>query len=221
EIAGSHLGGVTDHGPAPDGDLTPSGVADTAATSYADRRQLLGEQPGTTTAEAFATVDPTNRAALLDPDSWIPERRELHNRLVDHAVSQARAFHEGIGGDPAIYAMRGNTAAGKTRAIRNVDGIGDVITALEAGGHPTINPDNFKVDLINADPDLTLSSNQVHTESSVLARRAQEQLLGAVNEQGDPLSFVLDKRFGLTNDVKQLHSDALASGRQLHLYDVD
>ncbi|MEM7275078.1 MAG: zeta toxin family protein [Actinomycetota bacterium] len=188
-------------------------------------RTNLGTGQGTTTSVHTVgdlPTGPARRAFLLNPNNWTAERRALHDRLIDEAVAQAVIFDAAVGGEPAIYAMRGNTAAGKTRAIRgNIPELEPAIEATADLPHRAINPDNFKVDLRAADADLPLNSNQVHEESSILAERLRNELAARQRPDGQPISFLVDQRLGRSRDVTALRRLAEQSGRRLHVYDVD
>ena len=89
----------------------------------------------------------------MDPATRVPERRQLHEQLLQRAKRDARAFSEATADHPdTIYAMRGNTAAGKTRAIRgNIPELEAAVDRTSDLPHRAINPDNFKLDLMRHD----------------------------------------------------------------------
>ncbi|MBL8627840.1 MAG: hypothetical protein JNK64_41530 [Myxococcales bacterium] len=81
---------------------------------------------------------------------------------------------------PTLYAMRGNTAAGKPRAIRGAgaQALPELALALERLGddlHITVNPDNAKVVLLQDGAELGLTSGQVHEESAMLDGRMKQR----------------------------------------------
>ena len=140
-------------------------------TSYQKRRAIAGASAGKVlTHEAFTVGEPPKtglKAWLDEPGNWAPERRSLHDRLVEQALVDARKFTEAVGGDDTIYAMRGNTAAGKTRAIKgNIPELEAAVEATKDAPHRALNPDNFKHDLLAHDSDLGLTHFQVHNEST-------------------------------------------------------
>lgn len=194
---------------------------DLPETGYQDRIRILAESDGkVTSTEAYTKTDDTSWAKLSDPETWVPERRQLHDRLIDRAKQDSRAFAEAMSDHPdTIYAMRGNTAAGKTRAIRsNIPELADAIDTTGNSPHRAINPDNFKLDLIRHDQDthgVSNSHQQVHVESSTLAWRLKGELMDA------PGSLLVDQRLGYFEDVQGLMQNAQRTGRKFNVYDVD
>ena len=183
---------------------------------YRQRRQRLHDGK-TTTVAAYTTQAQPDRST-----SWIPERRALHDRLIKQALRDARAFADADTGTATIYAMRGNTAVGKTRAIDgNVPELQAPAAATKHLRHRAVNPDNFKVDLMEADPDVALTSNQVHEESSILAKRLQRELANLKRSDGTLGSIMIDKRLGDVENVADLIALARKTGRKLVVTDVD
>jgi hypothetical protein len=116
--------------------------------------------------------------------------------------------------------MRGNTAAGKTRAVSgNVQELAGPMQTTKDLPHRSVNPDNFKADLIKATPGAT--SSDVHAESSILASRLETELLGMKSVDGQPASMLIDKRLLEVNDVLGYAEMAKGSGRKFVLFDVD
>src|SRR5581483_11794323 len=95
---------------------------------------------------------------------WDAPRQALHEQLLAEAMEQAGIFAE-TAAPGGLHAMRGNTAAGKSRAVKKDAEIGE---ALKKAKNAAVNPDNFKVKLMSAGG-LNLTSTQVHAESSTLA----------------------------------------------------
>jgi hypothetical protein len=189
-----------------------------------ERARALAHSGGTmSTTEAFTTGPVPGGDAIWDfvgdPANWTPERAALHQRLVDAALADARVFAEST--EPGqLFAMRGNTGAGKSRATRDVDAMKAGNQAAGELRHRNVNPDNFKVDLA-ANTDAPVTSSQTHVESSMLARELLQRLAGMTNDAGGPASFVVDKRLGTVRDVAKLADMARNTGRTLKLYDVD
>ncbi len=205
---------------------TEIGIAiSNGTTSIEGLRTRLGAGQGTT-AEVH-TVGPIpngqgQRAFLLDPNNWTVERQQLHDELIANAIEDALAFDAAVGGVPTIYAMRGNTAAGKTRAIPgNIVELEEATVLTDRCLRSSVNPDDFKLDLREADPDLPLTSSQVHMESSILAQRFRAELAALDRTNGEPISMLIDQRLGTANDVRALEELAGETGRQLYVYDID
>lgn len=159
---------------------------------------------------------------LEDPAHWKPERRALHEQLLADAKAEAQKFADlqaDQGGPPTIYAMRGNTAVGKSRTAKN--DIGELQAAVKGTGDMrSVNPDNFKVRLMTADG-RSFTSAQVHSESSMLASRLERELAGIKTSKGDVGSLMIDKRLATVEDVLHYAKMAKETGRRLALYDVD
>jgi hypothetical protein len=160
---------------------------------------------------------------LEDPKHWTPERAALHDRLIAAAKLDAQQFAEALakgGQGGTLYAMRGNTAAGKTRAVTgNVPELAGPMAQTKDLPHRAVNPDNFKADLIKETPGAT--STEVHAESSMLSNRLQAELLGMKTTDGKAGSMLIDKRLLSAADVAEYARLAKESGRKFVLYDVD
>ena len=164
---------------------------------------------------------PDRWAYIEDPAHWKPDRQALHARLLAKAKQQAQQFAEVLkGGQPTLYAMRGNTAAGKTRAVsNNVPELAGAMNATKDLPHRSVNPDNFKADLIAETPGMT--STQVHSESSMLATRHEKQLADLTTSDGAKGDILIDKRLATVADVQGYAKMAKDTGRKFVLYDVD
>ncbi|WP_428262993.1 eCIS core domain-containing protein [Haliangium sp.] len=201
----------------------PVGTVSTAVSEAyeASRRRLL-DNPQLATFQAYTYKGTMDWDYLGDPMNWVPERRALHDRLMARAMEHLTAFADAMDGPPTIYAMRGNTAAGKSRAIRgNIPALEDAVAATENLRHRAVNPDNFKADLIEADPDIPLNSTRVHIESSVLAWRLQARLAEVRTSALEVGSMLVDKRLGSPGDVAALEQVAAQNGHKLNIYDID
>ena len=119
--------------------------------------------------------------------------------------------------------LRGNTAAGKTRAIRgNIPELEGPVEKTKDLPHRAVNPDNFKVDLVRATPDIPLTSSQVHEESSMLARQLESRIRDLRTSDGTEVgSLLIDKRLAKAEDVVGYGKLAAETSRQLNVYDVD
>lgn len=157
-----------------------------------------------------------------DPKNWKPERRALHDKLLATAQEDAVAFAKAAPStEPTVYAMRGNTAAGKTRAVaNNVPELQSTMQKTSNNAFRAVNPDVFKPSLMTAGGQ-NLTSAQVHTESSVLGDRFQATLKGTKLEDGKPASMLIDKRLASTGEVRQVADLGKTSGRKFVLYDVE
>ncbi|HEY4178424.1 MAG TPA: hypothetical protein VGM90_16370 [Kofleriaceae bacterium] len=193
-----------------------------SATDELDSRSQ--PPPDTATRFTVGELPPWGAArwAYLDaPAHWQPERAALHVQLLAKARAQAAAFAEQfVGKEPTLYAMRGNTAAGKTRAVSgNVPELAAPMQATKALPHRSINPDNFKADLIAATPGAT--SSDVHSESSMLCGRLEQEVLSMRAADGHAATMLIDKRLATVADVQSYAALAKASGRRFVMFDVD
>jgi hypothetical protein len=68
--------------------------------------------------------------------------------------------------------------------------------------HRAVNPDNFKADLYKAQPEVSLTSTQVHSESSTLASMLQKELVNMKTSDGKMGSMLIDKRLASVADVQ-------------------
>ncbi|HSD86455.1 MAG TPA: hypothetical protein VLB44_03035, partial [Kofleriaceae bacterium] len=212
--------------------------------STAERNKLLTENRGLTTAQAHATQtlpeDYAGQLAILrDPKNWTPERQAFHEEVLKRAVEQAMKFAEEMrlagNDDPTIYAMRGNTASGKTRSVAQggAPELSQAIEMTKAGNrsgpasgeeplrHRANNPDAFKLEIYAHDSTLGLSSNQAHIESSILSMWFHERMLAAKDANGNPVDMLIDKRLSSAGDTQKLLADAKRTGRKVSLLDVD
>lgn len=244
EHAPAHEGaGAKPHGDgtAPDGAANTGGGA-TASTgpereSASAHDSSSGAQAGKAATKAPAggaaapeTVDlfvqgnvpksgPARWKYIENPEVWAPERRALHVQLIAQAKKEAQKFADAAeNGNPTMHAMRGNTAAGKSRAVKqNPELAGPMGKAPNAA----VNPDNFKPRLMS-EGGQSLTSSQVHSESSMLASRLETELLGMKTSDGKEMgSMLIDKRLPTVEDVMHYAELAKQSGRKLSLHDVD
>ncbi len=190
-------------------------------------RQKLEQNKDTVEAYTTKELPPygSERWKFLDdPNNWTPERQALHKELIEKAQGDAQQFADAAQiGDPTIYAMRGNTAAGKTRAIKgNIPELEEPVNATKDLRHRGVNPDDFKVDLREAQTDITLTSSQTHSESSMLSGKFEDTLRTIQTSDGKELgSILIDKRLARLEDVQAYAKMAEDTGRKLNVYDVD
>ncbi len=188
------------------------------------RREIMKRSFGQILShEAFTYAEALPTGSELDtyldnPENWVPERRQLHEAIVNHEYELAQKLSERLNDDkPAVYALRGNTAAGKTTAVRNNE---TFAKALDENGEPSgsINPDTYKSEIKQYEVDgevQTVSHFQAHEEGSMLARKIQ----GKIAESES--SMVIDKRMSKTKNIEELVRLAEKSGKEIKLLDVD
>jgi hypothetical protein len=183
---------------------------------------------GRDSADVF-TIGPVPKSGparwkfLATPSNWTSERQAIHDQLLTTAKAEALSFADAMqrrGGDPTLYAMRGNTAAGKSRTAKGA--IPELTKAMQStGDQRSVNPDNFKVALMSANGS-SFTSAEVHSESSALASRLQHELLNMKTSDGKQAATIMvDKRLATLNDVKEYADIARATDRKFVMYDVD
>ncbi|MEI6237594.1 MAG: hypothetical protein WCP03_03280 [Candidatus Saccharibacteria bacterium] len=189
--------------------------------SYEDKIERL-KRNNETSVELFFTGGELNglngleQKQLLDnPENWESTRSSFHTEIFNKAHEDAIALSERLKKyNPIItmYVLRGNTASGKTRAVKTdemFDGI------LDENNNPTgaINPDRYKLDLRQGEVDI--SAAQVHIEGSMISRKVERHL------KRPDISIVLDKRNETQEDINKILSNATETERAIRILDVD
>jgi hypothetical protein len=166
---------------------------------------------------------PLRWAHLAVAAHWQPERLKLHDRLIGEATSGALKFAEAVERaqlPPTLFALRGNTAAGKTYMAKKSHPV--LADALKAsGGAGVINPDAFKPALRDHSGPTRPSSERVHGESCVLADRLEEELKPMKTPSGAPASMLVDKRLAQPGEIGAYLEMAEQTGRKMELCDID
>ena len=150
--------------------------------------------------------------------NWVPERVEVQKAIFDEGLGKAEALSNLAGKETeknVIYALRGNTAAGKSTAVKTHEQFGKLAAALDGA----INPDTYKFELRQADASggrMNTASRQVHEEGSVIASRIEKEML----KQGGS-SLVFDKRFHEARDIPDLIQKARDNGKTVKIIDID
>ncbi|WP_338862908.1 hypothetical protein IHE31_08560 [Mycetohabitans rhizoxinica] len=105
---------------------------------------------------------------MANPEHWLPSRRRLHYKLIIKVTRGALEFAETMrtgGSEPAIYALRGNTAIGQTRMVTSQ--IPALRAALDKRSDGIVNPDQFKPPLRSND-NQSLNSAQMQLNLAFL-----------------------------------------------------
>jgi hypothetical protein len=135
--------------------------------------------------------------ALLEKQSnWIPERAGHHTKIIKNSIIKASALSRRLNTEiPSIWAVRGNTGAGKTYSISQDP---QFFRALDEKGQPSgaINPDTFKAELKKETPSLTHA--QLHTEGSALSYQYAETL----GKEAIKATMIIDTRLAFHSDLK-------------------
>jgi len=192
--------------------------------SYDLRGEILKRSEGKLkTAEAYTYGGEVDRKQLkeflADPDHWLPERRRLQEEIVKSELDKAVKLAERMGEKNAIFALRGNTAAGKTTALRNNELFGRAINPETKQPDGAINPDTYKQQLKAADasPDgwQSVSHYQAHDEGSMMSKKIARRI-----EESEDASMIIDKRLNEAKDIQELVA-MTEKGKSLKFLDVD
>ncbi|PPV05900.1 putative type III effector protein XopAJ [Xanthomonas bromi] len=204
----------------------PNSVPEGASTS-AMTHQQVPQFKGTDEIYSLGNLPspgPERWKYLASPENWHPERRKLHEKLLAQARSSALTLAESLESDgcqPTLFALRGNTATGKTRIATKK--IPVLAAALEkTGGKGCLNPDVFKSSLAKSETGVKiLSSAQVHSESCFLADQFEGELRSQKTGSGAIASIVIDKRLARAYEVDNYIDLAKGTGRKVELCDID
>jgi len=192
--------------------------------SYELRREIVRRSNGeiaTHEAYTYSSDIPQGNeldAFLDDPNNWVPERRALQQQIIDQEFAKALALSARLEDtEPTVYALRGNTAAGKTTITRNDELFRK---ALDEKGEPSgaINPDTYKTGLKSSDAidgRQTITHKQTHEEGSMIARRISGKIADSES------SMVIDKRMNKAKNIAELISIAEQHGKSVRILDVD
>lgn len=192
--------------------------------SYDLRGEILRRSEGKLkTAEAYTYGGDVDRKRLKeflsDPENWLPERRRLQEEIVKNELDKAIKLAERMGEKNAVFALRGNTAAGKTTALRTNELFGRAIDPETRQPDGAINPDTYKQQLKTADasPDgwQSVSHYQAHDEGSMISRKIAQRI-----ESSEEASMIIDKRLNEAKDIKELVA-MTEKGKSLKFLDVD
>ncbi len=195
---------------------------DRKGNSHELRQELLKRSEGkikSTDAYTYATDKiPKGEVKdyLDDPENWVPERQRLHEEIVAAELQKAVDLAERMGEKNTIFALRGNTAAGKTTALKSNELFKKAINPKTGQPDGAINPDTYKTSLKAADaaPDGWQSSThfQTHEEGSMLARSISKKV-----EANPDASMIIDKRLNEKENISEL----VEKGKKLKFLDVD
>ena len=194
--------------------------------TYPARVELLIRSRGAIESHVALTLGPVPVGNKLNkyldrPASWFGERAALHDRLIAEATGQLREVADLVPGPPTLYASRGATAVGKSRALKLVPELAAAMAQTEALLFRTLNPDPFKAAVRRDFPAGTVNSQQVHMESAALHRRLEREVRGLRRSDGELASLVLDGRLLTPDVVRETARRAQQQGRGFVLYDID
>lgn len=198
--------------------------------AYGDLTKVLANSGGKlSTTEVFAdpakgpdgkplNYEQTERF-LRDPTHWHPERAKIQQELSTQRLDSAQQLSDAMaasGNANTLVAVMGNTAAGKSTALRTTDDFAHLAGHLEGA----INPDPIKADLVQlarkSNGQNTISHRQAHFEGAVVAQRVEQEMLGRENS-----SLLYDKRFSWSGEFEGLLKTAETNNKTVQAVDID
>lgn len=201
--------------------------------SYALRSALLVEAHGhdkaMTTSDAYTFGHlPKNgdnlKSYLDDEQHWLPERIEVHHTIMEGHLNRMVELHEKIaehtGGVGMNYYLRGNTAAGKTTAVRHNEKLRHLLEDDEPSGVKNI--DEYKGQLKQHEKDThdgrkVAANQQVHHEGSAIGRKIEVALEDVL---GSEANIAVDGRLAQTHDIKELIERADEHDKLVTILDI-
>lgn len=161
--------------------------------------------PDMTTAEAYTkTPDPKkwkNKIFLCNPNHWIPERIGFYSKILTNQMIISGAFSLRVNHFiPSLLVVRGNTAAGKTKAMSR-DPLFQTQLEKEGGMQKILNPDHFKHRLKKkhiADLNTFILNHQVHEEGSAFFKF----FLNGLKKDALNLSFLIEGRYSSLEEIE-------------------
>lgn len=146
------------------------------------------------------SLDPNkfeNWSFLEKQSNWHPDRAQLHAKIIETNIIKSLALSRRLNTEkPSVWAVRGNTGAGKTYALSK-----DAVfsRSLDDQGQPSgaINTDNFKGTLKKATPQLTHA--QLHKEGAALSF----QYATSLAKEAIKATMIIDMRLAQNSQVKE------------------
>ena len=202
--------------------------AEKRLAAMAEFRRKIESNPGVKTfalfaADGYTFPDPSTglefENAIDDPKHWQPERAAIQEEIVEKEIIGALALSESLrnaeanrGIGPTIYAMRGLSAAGKTQAVKRIEGV--IIEDGETVG--ALSPDTAKRDLYAVSGGVT---DQIHKESGSIRRRVEGAMKSFALEM--EISDIRDSVMKDDADIEVAIRDAEETERRLVMIDID
>ncbi|MCE9666392.1 hypothetical protein LY474_01085 [Myxococcus stipitatus] len=227
---GNHIRFTTSEGKVFEGVVTPENAQSVlklvkeadlrtgkTAGSYEVRQAILERSGGKVgTFEAFTVGEPPKDGTLWtwleDANNWVPERRELQQKLLDSELKKAETLSSRL--EPnTVYALRGNTAAGKTTAVKNDPHLKSKVLDEHGELSGALNPDPIKARIAEAH-DGNISTSQAHVEGSIISQRVENEMLSRPGS-----SVVYDKRFAGESDIPRMLK--AVEGRNVKIVDLE
>lgn len=192
--------------------------------NYNKNIEFLQENKNIDTTETFCLIDSKGlskdekRKIFDNPENWDERRRLLHEQLITENIQLSLNLSKRLEREnpklppPTIFALRGSPGAGKTTSLRRGHEMFKGI--LDENGQPSgsLAPDVFKVPLKDGG---NLSSDQVHTESTMLGRVVKKEISNANT------SIVFDKLMNESADIEEMIESAKETNRKIAIMDID
>ncbi|WP_147446408.1 XopAJ/AvrRxo1 family type III secretion system effector zeta toxin [Corallococcus sp. CA047B] len=185
--------------------------------SYEVRQAILERSGGKVgTFEAFTVGEPPKDGSLWkwleEPKNWVPERREFQQKLLNTELDKAQTLSDRL--EPnTVYALRGNTAAGKTTAVKNDPHLKSKVLDDQGELSGALNPDPIKAQIAEQHGG-KISTSQAHVEGSIISQRVENEMLSRPNS-----SVVYDKRFAGESDIPRMLK--AVEGRNVKIVDLE
>ncbi|NNB88732.1 annexin [Corallococcus exiguus] len=230
ETNGPNIRFTTSEGRVFEGTVTPENAKDVlklvkaadlrtgkTAGSYEVRQAILERSGGkVSTFEAFTVGEPPKDGSLWtwleEPKNWVPERRELQQKLLNTELDKAQTLSDRL--EPnTVYALRGNTAAGKTTAVKSDPHLKSKVLDEHGELSGALNPDPIKAKIAEAH-DGKISTSQAHVEGSIISQRVENEMLSRPGS-----SVVYDKRFAGESDIPRMLK--AVEGRNVKIVDLE
>jgi hypothetical protein len=219
----------------------PIGSVDPEA-SYRVRQWCLWKDKGnpknqTQSWQAYTNLDrhtsDSERDRALGASGWMnwhPKRRPVIEQATGFAQGGAERMADRMGQKPILLVMRGNTASGKTTALKSIEKLSKQLPVLaqlnvldEKGkADDAFNPDTVKGWLRRNAEDMNATHGQVHEEGSTITNVLVEDFLKTGR------SHVMDKRYGTAKQVTKVVEAARGTpveghddGYTIFMIDVD
>jgi cell fate (sporulation/competence/biofilm development) regulator YmcA (YheA/YmcA/DUF963 family) len=195
-------------------------------TSYALRTQCLEASAGRLmTFEAYTKSIATENYAqpfsekskeyAANISNYVQERQGLHAKITMGYVAEMAAMSERFDlAEPTLFALGGNTAAGKSFMAKNDP---ELTKGIDEQGQATgsLNPDTVKTRLRFGQNNI--NDNQIHIEGCALSNKISMELY----KKAIKTSMVVDKRLSNTAEINHLIKMANLSGKKIVFKDID
>ena len=155
----------------------------------------------------------------------MPKRVDLQEKIREAEYQKAVALSKRLGDAvPTIYALRGNTAAGKSTALKGDELFEKAINPKTGEPSGAINPDTIKNSIRAQARDAkgrnTMNDEQVYLEGSMLSKRSANDIL-IHKEKQTKSSMVIDKRLEDVTDIDNILKIAKGTGREVKILDIE